>query len=65
MNLPSILLWGFGATVVLTSVMAGSQHMGLTRMSVPFLLGTMLTPNRDRAMAAGLFAHLVDGWLFE
>jgi uncharacterized membrane protein YagU involved in acid resistance len=64
MNLPSILLWGLAATVVLTTVMAMSQRLGLTRMSIPFLLGTMLTPNRDRAMALGLLVHMMNGWLF-
>jgi len=33
-------------------------------MSIPFLLGTMLTPNRDRAMLLGVLAHLMNGWLF-
>ena len=64
MNLPSVLLWGLAATVVLTTVMAASQRLGLTRMSIPFLLGTMLTPNRDRAMAFGLLVHMMNGWLF-
>jgi hypothetical protein len=63
MNLPSLLLWGFAGTVVLTISMAGSQHLGFTRMSLPFLLGTMLTPNRDRAMLLGLLVHIVNGWL--
>ena len=44
MNLPSILLWGFVATIALTTAMAVSHGMGMTRMSIPFLLGTMLTP---------------------
>lgn len=61
MNLPSILLWGFVATVALTTVMAASQHFGYTRMSIPFLLGTMLTPNRDRAMLLGLLVHVILG----
>lgn len=64
MNLPSILLWGFVATVVLTTLMGGSQGLGYTRMSIPFLLGTIFTPNRDRAMFIGLLVHMVDGWLF-
>ena len=41
MNLPSVLLWGFAATVVLSTTMAASQRLGFTRMSIPFLLGTM------------------------
>jgi hypothetical protein len=64
MNLPSILLWGFAATVVLSIMMAGAQSLGFTRMSIPFLLGTMLTPSRDRAMLTGLLMHIVNGWLF-
>jgi hypothetical protein len=64
MSVPSILLWGFAATVVLSIMMAGAQSLGFTRMSIPFLLGTMLTPNRDRAMLTGLLMHIVNGWLF-
>ena len=64
MNWPSILLWGFAATVVLSIMMAGAQSLGFTRMSIPFLLGTMLTASRDRAMLTGLLMHIVNGWLF-
>ncbi|MBI4263920.1 MAG: hypothetical protein HY657_06075 [Acidobacteria bacterium] len=64
MNGPSILLWGFAATIVLTILMTASQSLGYTRMSVPFLLGTMVTPNRDRAMLMGLLVHTMNGWLF-
>jgi hypothetical protein len=64
MNLPSILLWGFAATIALTTVTSVSHGMGLTRISIPFLLGTILTPNRDRALVVGVVFHLVNGWLF-
>lgn len=64
MNLGSILLWGSLATVVLTTIMAGSVGLGLTRMSMPFLLGTMFTPNRDRANLVGFGVHLLNGWAF-
>lgn len=64
MNLSSILLWGFVATIVLTTVMQGGQSLGLSRMSLPFMLGTMFTGNRDRAPAVGFLAHLVSGWIF-
>lgn len=64
MNSASILLWGFVATIVLSTVLSASQNLGFTRMSLPFLLGTMLTPNRDRAMLYGLLVHIVNGWLF-
>ena len=64
MNRGGTLLWGFVGTVVLTGLMAGSQGLGLTRMSLPFMLGTMFTPNRDRAKLAGFGVHLLNGWLF-
>lgn len=64
MNVPSLLLSGFAATVVLSIMLATSQRLGYTRMSIPFLLGTMLTPNRDRAMFLGVLVHMMNGWLF-
>jgi uncharacterized membrane protein YagU involved in acid resistance len=63
-NLAHWIVWGFGATVLLTTLLAGSQALGLTRMSLPYLLGTMLVPDRDRARAAGIAIHLVNGWIF-
>jgi hypothetical protein len=64
MNWSSWLLWGFVSTVVLTSIMAGSQGLGMTRMNIPYLLGTIFTPNRDRAKIFGVLFHFVNGWLF-
>lgn len=64
MNTRSISLWGFVSTLVLTSLMAGSQALGLTRMNLPYLLGTMVTSDRDRAKLMGFGMHLVNGWLF-
>ncbi len=64
MNVGSWALWGFVGTVVLTSVMSGSQGMRFTRMNVPYMLGTVFTMNRDRAKLLGFLVHLVNGWLF-
>src|SRR5438128_1647920 len=64
MNWNSWLLWGFVATIVETTISAASQSMGLTRMNIPFLLGTMFTPDRDRAKLYGFGAHLIFGWIF-
>lgn len=63
MNLPSIALWGFVATVVLTTLTIAAQSLGLTRIDMPFILGTMWTPDRDRARVYGYLTHLVNGWL--
>lgn len=38
--------------------------VGLTRMNIPYMLGTMFTPNRDRAKVIGFGLHLINGWLF-
>src|SRR5207302_11510696 len=51
-------------TLVLTILLAGSQGLGLTRMSSPYLLGTIFTRNRDRAQLVGVGVHMVNGWLF-
>ena len=64
MNWSSWLVWGFGATVVLTTLIGGAQALGLTRMNIPFLLGTIFTPDRDRAKVTGIFVHLLNGWVF-
>lgn len=64
MNWPLCLLAGFAGTLVLTTLEAGAQQLHMTRMSIPFLLGTMLTPDRDRAKLYGLLAHLVNGQVF-
>lgn len=64
MNVTSILLWGFIATIVLATLMAMSQGLGLSRMSIPFMLGTMFTPDRERAKLIGFGIHFVNGWIF-
>lgn len=64
MNLPSILLWGFAATVVLTGMTIAAQSFGLTRIDLPFIIGTMVTANRDRAKVIGTAMHVVNGWIF-
>ncbi len=64
MNVPSVLIWGFVATAVMTTMMAGSQGLRLTRMNIPYMLGTVLTPNRDRAKIYGVVLHTLNGWVF-
>ncbi|MGD8377705.1 MAG: hypothetical protein PVF68_16350 [Acidobacteriota bacterium] len=63
MNWPDVLLWGFIATSVQTGLEAGSQRLGLSRISIPFVLGTVFTANRDRAALIGFGTHLLNGWL--
>lgn len=64
MDVESALIWGFGATVVLTLILRGAQALGLTRMDLPFMLGAMFTPDRDLAKVIGVLVHIVNGWIF-
>jgi hypothetical protein len=64
MNTRGTVLWGFVGTVVLSSILSATQALGLTRINLPFILGTMVTPNRDRAKPIGFGLHLINGWLF-
>src|SRR5688500_3995228 len=54
-------LFGLVATTALTAVMIGAQLLGLTRLDVPLLLGTIFTVDPDRARVAGFFVHLAVG----
>lgn len=64
MNWESVALWGFAATIILTIIMSLAQQAGLTRMSIPLMLGTIFTPNRDRAHLVGAGIHAINGWWF-
>ncbi|UPT75452.1 MAG: hypothetical protein M0D55_07125 [Elusimicrobiota bacterium] len=64
MNWLAHAVGAFGGTVAMTILISGSRGMGLTRMDIPFMLGTMLTPDRDKARWVGVVVNLVNGWLF-
>jgi hypothetical protein len=64
MNVGSWLLWGFVATLVLTIALVASQEFRLTRVNLPYVLGTMFTPDRSRAKAFGALLHLFNGFGF-
>ena len=64
MNWPGWIFSGFIATLALSVLLATSQGVGLTRMNLPYLLGAILTHDRDRARLYGFFAHLLTGWAF-
>jgi len=64
MNFISILIWGFVATLTLTTIILATQSLGLTRLDIPFVIGTMFTADRDRAKVIGYFVHVINGWIF-
>jgi hypothetical protein len=59
-----LLLWGLIATIAMTSVMEASRGIGLSRMSLPFLLGTFFVGNRRWALILGFAVYTAGGWLF-
>jgi hypothetical protein len=58
------IVGGLAGTVVLTTILRAASELGLTRMDIPFLLGTALTEDRVRAKAIGYALHFVFGLLF-
>ncbi len=56
--------FGFVATVILTTIMAASQHWGMSRMDLPFMLGTLFAHDPDRARVLGFLMHLAVGQVF-
>jgi hypothetical protein len=58
------LVGGLVGTIVLTTILRAATELGLTRIDLPFLLGTALTDDRVRAKALGYSLHFVFGLLF-
>ena len=54
-------VFGLLATALLTAVMIAAQLGGLSRLDLPLILGTVVTPDPDRARAAGSVIHLLVG----
>jgi hypothetical protein len=51
-------------TAVMTAVMETAQARGMTRMSLPYLLGTMVGRRRAAVRISGIALHFVNGALF-
>lgn len=57
-------VFGLVATTGLTAVMMLAQVLGLTRLDLPLVLGTIVSADPDRARAAGFGLHLLMGQVF-
>jgi hypothetical protein len=55
---------GFAGTLVLTTALRAANELNLTRMDLPFLLGTAFSTDRTHAKALGYFLHFVTGLVF-
>ncbi|MGE5503818.1 MAG: hypothetical protein ACM31L_05290 [Actinomycetota bacterium] len=52
------------ATLALSTLLEGSQGLRLSRLSLPFLVGTAFSDDRRRAMAMGFVFYLAGGFVF-
>jgi len=64
MSIWGALAGGFVGTLVLTSALSAASEFGLTRMDLPFLLGTIVSSDRGRARVLGYAMHFAVGLLF-
>jgi hypothetical protein len=55
---------GFAGTLVLTTALRAANELNLTRMDLPFLLGTAFSIDRTRAKALGYVLHFLAGMVF-
>jgi len=58
------LAGGFVGTLALTTILRAASEFQLTRIDLPFLLGTAFTSDRIRAKAIGYGLHFVAGLVF-
>ena len=60
----SEVVGGIAGTLVLSTMVRAASELGMTRMDLPFLLGTAVTDNRRAAKAIGYCFHLGLGIAF-
>jgi hypothetical protein len=63
-NIESAVVGGFVGTLVLSTALTGASELGITRMDIPFLLGTALSTRRARAKVLGYLLQFIFGLLF-
>jgi hypothetical protein len=64
MSVWGALAGGAVGTLLLTTALRAASEFGLTRIDLPFLLGTAVTDDRARAKAIGYGLHFVAGLAF-
>lgn len=63
-SLEGALAGGFIGTLILTTGLRAATELRLTRIDLPFLLGTVFSADRTRARALGYVLHFFFGLLF-
>lgn len=64
MSVQAAMIGGLAGTFILTTVLRAASELRLTRIDLPFLLGTVLTTDRLKAKLIGYVLHFVAGLLF-
>lgn len=64
MTIWGALAGGFVGTLVLTTGLRTATELRLTRIDLPFLLGTAFSTDRIRARAVGYALHFIAGLVF-
>lgn len=62
MNILGAIVAGIVATIVMTTVMMMAPQMGMPKMDIVGMLGSMLSPDRNRAL--GMALHFMMGIVF-
>jgi hypothetical protein len=57
-------VFGLLATTALTAVLITAQLIGLTRLDIPLMLGSVAVADPDRARVVGFFVHVANGQVF-
>jgi hypothetical protein len=60
----SLVLWGLVATTAMAAILQLSQGLGLSRMSLTFLMGSAFSGDRSVATILGFVLYIIGGWLF-
>jgi hypothetical protein len=64
MSIAAAAIGGLIGTFVLTTVLRTASELRLTRMDLPFLVGTIVTMHRGRAKLFGYMLHFCFGLVF-
>jgi hypothetical protein len=59
-----MVIWGFVATLAMTAVLQSAQGLGLSRLNLPLLAGTVFVGDRRKASTVGFVFYVIGGWLF-
>ena len=64
MNILNAILSGLAGTLIMTVMMYLAPAMGMPKMDIIGMLGTMFTPNQSVARIFGIVAHFMMGAVF-